>query len=55
MSNLKKNGKVYKKGTNIQRETIWGSFVHDGQYGMAQAKNAMSEKELLKYGYKRIK
>lgn len=47
--------KQYKKGNTIYIETVYGSFVNKDEYGMAQQKNAMSEKELKKYGYKLVK
>lgn len=44
--------KIYVKGKNKFEETKYGSFVDTSLYGMAQEKNAMSEKELIKAGYK---
>ena len=55
MSNIKKNGKKYAKGPYEYVETIYGSFVDSTEYGIAQQKNAMSERELIEYGYKRVK
>jgi len=52
MKNIKPNGKKYTKDPYEYVETIYGSFVNSAEYGMAQQKNAMSEKELIKYGYK---
>ena len=48
--------RISKHGTTIY-ETIYeltryGSYVNVKEYGMVQQKNAMSYKELIKYGYK---
>jgi hypothetical protein len=53
---LKVKGKRYKskKGNAIYVETIYGSFIDLSDDGHAQQKNAMSEKELIKYKYKKI-
>lgn len=36
----------------IYEITKYGSYVNIKEYGMVQEKNAMSYKELIKYGYK---
>ena len=58
INGLKKNPIIYRKiskhGTTIYAETIYGSFVDLKEDGMCQQKNAMSRKELIKYGYKRV-
>ncbi len=41
-----------KYGTSTYEITPYGSYVDINEYGMAQQKNAMSHKELIKYGYK---
>jgi len=41
-----------KYGTSTYEITPYGSYVDINEYGMAQQKNAMSYKELIKYGYK---
>ena len=52
MDNIKPNGKKYTKGQYEYTETIYGSFVNSTEYGSTQQKNALSERELIKYGYK---
>jgi len=47
--------KRYKKRNVIYVETKYGDFIDESEYGMTQQKNAMSEKELIKYGFKLIK
>jgi len=44
--------KVTKHGTTTYERTKHGSYVDIDEYGMVQQKNAMSYKELVKYGYK---
>ena len=56
MEKPKKMIKRFKHGTTIY-ETIYeltryGSYVNVKDYGMVQEKNAMSYKELIRYGYK---
>lgn len=45
---------ISKHDTTIYERTKYGSYVNIDQYGMAQQKNAMSYKELIKYGYKPV-
>jgi len=47
--------KVTEHGTSIFEQTQYGSYVDIKLYGMAQQKNAMSYRELVKYGYKPCK
>lgn len=54
-TDIKEDGECWKKGNTTYVETIYGSFVDKDEYGMVQQKNAMSRKELIKYGYIRIK
>lgn len=58
-NNLKQNPDIYIKnsssGKRVWAETVHGSFVDLSEYGMTQQKNAMSSKELIKYGYKKQK
>lgn len=54
-NHLKQHPKIYSKNGIYYGETIYGSFVNLAEYGMAQQKNAMSEKELIKFNYKLIK
>lgn len=56
MRNPKRMVQRTKVGTTVY-ETIYeitkyGSYVNVKEYGMVQEKNAMSYKELIKYGYK---
>ncbi len=44
--------KVTGYGTTIYERTKYQSYVNIDEYGMVQQKNAMSYKELVKYGYK---
>jgi predicted RNA-binding protein with RPS1 domain len=56
MGNPKRMVQRTKVGTivyeTIYEITKYGSYVNVKEYGMVQEKNAMSYKELVKYGYK---
>jgi len=45
----------YKKGSTVYTKTKYGSYVNENDYGMVQQKNACSEKELIRAGYKKMK
>ena len=46
--------KVTKHGTTTYERTKYGSYVNINECGMVQQKNAMSYKELVKYGYEPV-
>lgn len=47
----RRKGQLYK---TVYERTKYGSYVDISEYGMCQQKNAMSLKELKKYGYKPV-
>lgn len=47
-----KSPKKYRKGKIVYKRTKHSSYVNPNDPFMVQEKNAMSERELIKYGYK---